>query len=186
MTGFDITLIVICLVFIFLGFIRGLLRQAVILVSWIAAIIFASLFTPFLANYFQPYINDDMSRVLTAFFIIFILIWLVGVVVKIIVMGISEQSGVNMSRRGISAVLGFIQGFLICLMIVFILMNTQYATSNWYNSSRLLPLFSNWASDIQASIMKDPRSGRMFSHKKSSNDAPQQHKRNLLQLLGGG
>lgn len=165
MTGFDLTLILICLVFILMGFIRGLLRQSIILGSWIAAFIVALIFTPLLAAYFQAYIKDDMTRVLFAFIVIFVLVWLVGVVVKIVVMGLNAESGGGtVSRRGISAVLGFVQGLLACLLLVFIIMNTNFATANWYNEARLLSVFSNLASDMEVSVSKTPQATqRLFN-----------------------
>lgn len=157
MNSFDILLLVIFCLFAIFGLIRGLYKQLVITLIWVVAFVLAILFTHQLAPHFQKVIHQPVLSQTIAFVIIFFVVWIVGVILKAVIFsGFGEA--LKSGSRLVGLILGFVEGFLITVLLVFIIQNSGQQTANWFNAAFLVPPVEKVSAWIQKMAFTDVKS----------------------------
>ncbi len=134
----DIIILVIIGISSLIGVFRGLVKEALSLASWFAAIVAGTLFSAQLADLMVNLINNASLRRIAAFAILFIVVIFAGTILSNLVSKLTQAAGLKGADRTLGGLFGILRGLTIVLVIV--LVGSQFALSrNWFSDSFLVP-----------------------------------------------
>lgn len=134
----DILILGILVVSALIGVFRGLVKEALSLASWFAAIVAGTLFSAQLADLMENMINNASLRRIVAFAILFIVVIFAGTLVSNLVSKLTQAAGLRGADRTLGGLFGILRGMIIILVIV--LVGSQFELSqNWFSNSFLVP-----------------------------------------------
>jgi len=177
MTDFNVIDYMILTIFafsIFAGFMRGLLKEVISLLTWVAACVVSSMFSGTLATYIsqgpsaayvQSVINQTATKVgmnpdqsmsmltiLASFGALFFITLLVGSLVGSLVTTIVAQSGgLAFTNRLSGAIFGVVRGYIVIIIGMFFLELTPIGTQAMWTQSQFVNSFQpvvSWFSQI--------------------------------------
>ncbi len=132
MNGLDYALIVIVLLSIVCGLMRGVILEVFHIAGWIIAFIMAQVFMPVLRPYFSDWMIDPGIRTLIAWGAIFLGTLVATALVANFVSGLVRKIGLGVMDRGLGAAFGLARGaILVLLLAVGAGFTTFPATSIW-------------------------------------------------------
>lgn len=135
-----------------LSLMRGFSVEALSLVTWIAAFIIARLFSLPLAVLLIDYVDPPSARQPVAFIALFIATLIVGALIRHLVKGVVEASGLSGTDRVLGSAFGAIRGALIVVVALALLSRfTQMPGDPWWQKSLLIPHFlmvENWTAEM--------------------------------------
>ena len=124
---------------VLIGFVRGFLREVFSLVSWVAAIWLAFVFSPTLAPYFDAHIQSQSLRLLLSFAVIFVAVVVLGAILSHVISELAHRSGLSGTDRTLGLVFGGIRGVLLVVLLVFLAKFTPFTEEDWWKTSILVP-----------------------------------------------
>lgn len=156
----DYIILAVFLFSILSGLWRGLVREIISLVTLIAAFIVAIIFSSPLANAFtntaavQNAVNQASTSIGVnaaqpisyaalgiSFGILFAATMLAGAIIGFII-NIPFQAGIlGMGNRLLGAVFGFFKGFLINIVLIFVVQLTPLGNQTWWHQSQFVTMF---------------------------------------------
>jgi len=149
MTAVDISIIAIVVLSCLLGIWRGLLKEAVSLATWIAAIFISGLFSGSFADLMSGFIHNSTVRAVLAFSLLFIVIMFVGTWIGNLISKLGSAAGLRGTDRVLGAMFGVLRGAVIVMIAVFL--TTPFAFSEpWYENSILVPYVFSLIDYIQS------------------------------------
>ena len=163
MTVVDVVVIfVICLSALF-SLVRGFVKEAISLATWIIAIWLAATFAPKLATILPDGIESEAVRQTVSFGVLFVLTLMIGTLVNTLVNQLVKKTGLSSADRIFGVAFGLLRGGLIIIVFVVVGGMTPLPDSDWWQSSVMLQWFESAALVIQEYIPED-----FFSSKQSS------------------
>lgn len=155
MTVVDVILIgVICLSALF-SLMRGFVKEAISLATWIIAIWLAATFAPKLADVLPLSIESEAVRQAAGFGILFIASLLLGALVNMLVGQVVKKTGLSGADRVFGVLFGTLRGGLVIIVFVVVGGMTPLPDADWWQSSVLLEWFESAAIVIQGYIPED-------------------------------
>ena len=139
-TWFDGVLLGIIVLSLFMGMIKGLLREVVSLVSLFLSVFLAFKFAEPLGQYFTWWQSASLKYVV-AFVVIALVVIIAGILIGIMLKHVAKDIGLGGLDHGLGAIFGFLRGSVISVIIVFLLSNTAVAESHWFKKSLLQTFF---------------------------------------------
>ena len=155
MTVVDVVVIFVILLSALFSLIRGFVKEAISLASWIVAIWLAATFAPKLAAALPASIESEAVRQAAGFAILFILTLMVGALINMLLTQVVKKTGLSGADRVFGIVFGLLRGGLIIIVFVVIGGMTPLPESDWWQSSVLLQWFESAAIVIQEYIPED-------------------------------
>ena len=168
----DNTILVIFLISILAGLMRGLVREMIALLTWAAAFIVSILFSSKVAAAFsgnagvQGMVNQaagsmgvdaakplSMLSIGASFVGLFVATLIVGSVINYFVSSAVEGRGISFSNRLLGGVFGLARGFLLVLFAVFLIQLTPLSDQPYWTGSQFVKSFQpmvKWLSDLVA------------------------------------
>lgn len=135
----DAILLGVLAVSMVLGVFRGLVREVVSLLSWLAAALVAWLFAEPLAAAALPWLGDGQLPVLVAAIALFLAVLLAGSAITALLRGLLSAIGLGFLDRLLGVAFGALRGVLVLLVIV-TLLEPVAASAGWWRDSELVPL----------------------------------------------
>lgn len=149
MTLADWLIVVVVVVSTLISLKRGFVREALSLLSWVAAVLVALLFHARLGLLLEPYIEMSGLRLIAAFALLFIGTLIVGAAVNFLIGELVDLTGLTGTDRALGTVFGLVRGGILVLLVLMamqpLLKPEQYA---WWRDSHLIPhflLMEHWA-----------------------------------------
>lgn len=156
----DYTVLAIFLISILIGLSRGLAREIISLLTLIAAFVVAILFSNTLATVFthsatvQNMVNQASSSVGenavqsvsylalgVSFIILFVGTIIVGAIIGFI-LNLALQTGiVGFGNRLLGGIFGFCRGFIMNLVLIFVIQLTGLSSQSWWHESYFVNLY---------------------------------------------
>ena len=134
----DIVISVVVLLSCLFGLFRGLVKEVFSLVTWIAALIVARVysddFAPSLASTFE----GETTRLVAAFAILFLATLVVGALVNHLMARLISFAGLALTDRLLGGLFGMARGGLIVMLGIFVAGNFMSESLAW-QESRLIP-----------------------------------------------
>ena len=155
MTVVDVILIIVIFLSALFSLIRGFVKEAISLATWIIAIWLAATFTPKLAAVLPSGIESEAVRQAVGFGVLFVLTLMVGALVNMLVSQLVKKTGLSGADRLFGVFFGILRGGLIIIVFVVIGGMTPLPESDWWQSSVLLQWFESAAIVIQQYIPED-------------------------------
>jgi membrane protein required for colicin V production len=155
MTVVDVVVIlVICLSALF-SLLRGFVKEAISLATWIIAIWLAATFATKLAAMLPLSIESEAVRQAIGFGVLFILSLMLGALINMLVSKVVKKTGLSGADRVFGVAFGVFRGGLIIVVFVVIGGMTPLPEADWWQSSVLLEWFESVAIVIQGYIPED-------------------------------
>ncbi len=125
-----------------IGLVRGLIKEALSLVVWVAALVVAKLFSADVAALLSPHFATPSIRHLIAFAGLFIASLILGALVNFLISSLVKMTGLSGTDRLLGLVFGAGRGFILVMVILLYLPNlVPVEQDDWWRSSKLIPLF---------------------------------------------
>ncbi len=118
MTPFDYAVLVIVAVSILISVIRGLVREVLALLAWVAAFAVATLLGADVAASMPQAIPTEELRLLTGFLIVFVGVLLVMSLAAMAISRLVKRAGLGVEDRMFGMLFGLARGGLIVLVLV--------------------------------------------------------------------
>lgn len=155
MTVVDIVVIFVIFLSALFSLVRGFVKEAISLATWIIAIWLAATFAPKLAAALPSGIESEAVRQATGFGVLFVLTLIVGTIVNTLVNQVVKKTGLSGADRIFGVGFGILRGGLIIIVFVVIGGMTPLPDTEWWQSSTLLKWFESVAMVIQGYIPED-------------------------------
>ena len=133
----------------------GFIKEALSLVTWVAAFIVARLFAPSLSTLLDDFLQTPSLRIGAAFILLFVATLMVGAVINNLIGMLVNATGLSGTDRILGVGFGVIRGGLIIIVITALLVRTPVIEDTWWADSQLIPhflLMENWTRDTAAEI----------------------------------
>lgn len=141
LTWLDWAFLAVLTISMLAGFMRGLVREALGLAAWVAALLGARMFAPAVAEMLAPYIDHpDIRLVLGFVLVIFVVVMLCGFLIRMINAAI-EWVGMGFFNRVAGAAFGAARGALILVLATIILTLTPLSGLAAWQHAQLRPVF---------------------------------------------
>lgn len=139
MTWIDYFIIGVVVLSVLLSLMRGFVKEAISLGTWILAFWASVTFAPPLAGWFTGSIQSAAMRFILAFAILFVAILILGAIVNLVIAALVDKTGLSGTDRLIGAVFGFGRGLVFVAALVLVAGLTQLPRADVWHRSRLLP-----------------------------------------------
>jgi Uncharacterized membrane protein, required for colicin V production len=119
--------------------VRGFIREAFSLVTWVAAFVLAFYFSPMLEPLLVDYIDVPSLRLTAAFLGLFLIILILGGLLNYFVGRLIDKTGLSTTDRMLGIVFGLARGVLIVAILVLLAGLTPFPKDPWWKASTLIP-----------------------------------------------
>lgn len=120
MTWFDYAVLIILGFSVLLSVMRGMVRELLALLSWLAAFWLANFYSVQLAPLLPASIPNESMRLLGAFVIIFLVVLLGMSLVTIALSEVIKSLGLKLADRALGGLFGLLRGALVVMVIVLV------------------------------------------------------------------
>ncbi|MBE9563689.1 MAG: CvpA family protein [Proteobacteria bacterium] len=155
MTVVDVVVIFVIFLSALFSLIRGFVKEAISLATWIIAIWLAATFASKLAAALPNSIESEAVRQAVGFGVLFVLTLMVGAIVNLLVSQVVKKTGLSGADKIFGVAFGVLRGALIIIVFVLIGGMTPLPDAEWWQSSTLLQWFESAAIVIKEYIPED-------------------------------
>jgi membrane protein required for colicin V production len=134
---------------------RGFVREALSLVSWIAALWVAMLFFHDLADWLSRWIETPSIREILAFTILFVSTVMIGGLINYLAGQLVSKTGLTATDRALGVVFGVARGVVIVAVLVLLAGLTTFPQDPWWSDSLLLVHFQDMALWLRSFLPTD-------------------------------
>ena len=120
---------------------RGFVKEALSLLTWIAAFIVARLFADQLSALLADYIDTPSARVVAAFVLLFVVVLFTGALINNLIGMLIRATGLSSTDRTLGMVFGMARGCILVVVAVALLAMTPVKNDRWWAESQLIPHF---------------------------------------------
>lgn len=145
----DIAVVSIIGLSVLISLFRGFVKEALSLVTWIAAVIIAMYFSSRLASYLPLSIESPTARTAIAFFALFIVTLIAGAMINYLISQMVDKTGLSGTDRLLGVLFGIARGGLIVALLVLLAGLTNMPKESWWQSTRTLPFFEKVAVQVK-------------------------------------
>lgn len=134
----DYAVLGVIAVSVVIGLWRGLVSEVMALVIWIAAFWVAWAFGASVSAQFRGQIETPSLRVLAGYGLCFLVVLLLGALVRFVISRLVESTGLTGTDRLLGMLFGLMRGVLVVILIVFVLGFTPFSRDRWWRQSVLI------------------------------------------------
>ncbi len=153
----DIGILVLIFLSALVGFVRGFVREALSLTTWVAAILLAFIFSEELAAKIPFNIPNDLVRASVSFLLIFVGVLILGSLINHFFNKGIQAVGLGGLDRVLGGAFGVIRGSLVVTLMVLLLGLglVPFTGHALWTESKLIPHFKEGAEWVKEAIPKD-------------------------------
>ena len=141
MNWVDYAIIGVIIVSALISIIRGFVKEALSLISWVLAFFIASRFYMHITSYLT-YFDSDIIRIAVAIAILFIATLIVCAIVSYIIGQLVQKTGLSGTDRVLGICFGVLRGILVVAAVLFFVDTfTPLSQSPEWKQSQLIPHF---------------------------------------------
>ena len=132
---------------------RGFVKEALSLVTWVAAFIIARLFADQLSAVLASYIDTPSARVVAAFVLLFVVVLFTGAIINNLISMLIRATGLSSTDRVLGMAFGIARGCILVVVAVALLAMTPVKDDRWWGQSTLIPHFQmmeDWTRQVAA------------------------------------
>jgi membrane protein required for colicin V production len=140
MTPFDWILLGVIALSTLFAFFRGVIRELIAIVAWIAGIVGAIVFTPVVAEWLPQMSSHPTLRYIVAFALIIIVALVLGALIAWPLTRAVRAAGLGFVDRFLGALFGLARGLIAVLAFALVAGLTTIPRSDWWHNSALAPV----------------------------------------------
>jgi membrane protein required for colicin V production len=152
MNWFDYLLIVVMTFSAIAGLMRGLLREAIGLITWVVAIWIAFHYSSQLEPHLGGLLANDAIRPWVARSLIFLVVLLIGTTLAAVIAHFVRVSLFSGMDRLWGMLFGIARGMVVVGAIVILCQGTRLQSESWYRGSILVPYAEHMANILRALV----------------------------------
>ncbi|WP_300427172.1 CvpA family protein [Thalassolituus sp.] len=148
MTVIDWVILGVIVVSGLISLMRGFVKEALSLVSWVVALFVARFFSGNLATLLEGQIETNSLRWVVAFVILFVATLFVMALINYLISQIVKATGLTGTDRVLGMVFGMVRGLLIVVVLVYLGQMTMLPGDAWWQESSMIPhleVLAEWA-----------------------------------------
>jgi membrane protein required for colicin V production len=145
MTGFDIGVLAVIALSTVLAFVRGIVREAIALASWVAAFVLAFAWGDRVTAMLPPFEAAPAARPVLACVLIFVVVLAAGALVAFVLAKALRAIGLGFLDRFLGAAFGAARGLAIALLFVLVAGLTALPRQDWWQNALLAPALATAA-----------------------------------------
>ena len=149
MTIFDYVVIFILVSSVVISTMRGLVKEILSLVGWVAAFIVANAFGAKLAPMLPSVIPGDVVRLIVAFIALFLGVRVLMGLLALAVGALIEATGLSLADRGLGGLFGLGRGIVIVLAGVILCGMTSIPQQAFWKDALLSPMAETGARTVK-------------------------------------
>ena len=135
MTGFDFVLLAILAISVFLGLLRGLLKEVLSLVAYASAFLAAIWWGPTVSDWSAQWISQPFVSMALAYLGVFIAVLLSIGFVNMTLSALLNKTGLTPADHGLGAMFGLLRGVLFVLILVILAGYTPLPEEPWWKNA---------------------------------------------------
>lgn len=155
MSILDLGIILVILVSMLIGMVRGFLREVVSLTAWILALWAAYRFAGLGAEYFAAYIDQPALRVAAAFAVVFVVGLIFASFLGLLVCRVLFLSGLGVVDRPLGLLFGVGRGVIVVAILLLTGTFMDMVTQPWWQESLLRGHFTPITDTLRAMMPPD-------------------------------
>lgn len=141
----DIVVLALIALSAILSLFRGFIKEALALVTWLAAFWIAATFYETFAQWLSQWISVPSVQKITAFALLFIVVLLLGALINYLAGKLVVKTGLTGTDRMLGVVFGLARGAVIVAILVLLAGLTPMPQDPWWQESQFLAYFENLA-----------------------------------------
>lgn len=146
MNNFDLIILAVMLLFTAIGAWHGLVRELISALTWILSGVLAWFFAGQLSRLFTGFVNDPALRQLLAFVLIFIAVFVLGMVASwLIHKHLPGKRGFRIANLALGGVIGAARGGVIVIAVFLVAGLTPFPQRPWWREASFTPYFERAA-----------------------------------------
>jgi membrane protein required for colicin V production len=156
MIWIDYAITFVVIVSAIIGLMRGFIKEAFALLTWVVAIGVGMHYSRDFAVLLQKTISYPSARIATAFAILFFLTLILGSLISFILNHLIEKTGLTGTDRLVGMLFGLTRGAILVSLMVMMAGITPLPDDPWWSQSLLIPPFQSlavWLKDLIPSDM---------------------------------
>jgi len=134
-TGFDFVLLAILAISVFLGLLRGLLKEVLSLVAYASAFLAAIWWGPTVSDWSAQWISQPFVSMALAYLGVFIAVLLSIGFVNMTLSALLSKTGLTPADHGLGAMFGLLRGVLFVLILVILAGYTPLPEEPWWKNA---------------------------------------------------
>lgn len=134
----DIVILIVIVFSLAFGLWRGLIKEVLSLLTWIAALLVSRVYSEPLAGLMTGMVENEGIRYVSAFAILFFIVMMLGTFLNSLMSKLLSVAGLKLADRLLGAGFGMARGVIIVLVIMFIASMFVSETELWHQS-QLVP-----------------------------------------------
>ncbi len=156
MNSFDLLIIGILAIFAALGAWRGLMREAISLLTWVLSVVLAWFYAAPVSQLLTGLVEDAALRQLFAFALIFATVFALGLVVSwLIHKYFPAKRAFRLANTALGGLVGAARGGVIVIVVFLVAGLTSIPQRTWWRDSALAPYFERAAVYVAGYIPRD-------------------------------
>lgn len=152
----DLIIVGIIGISVVVSLMRGFVREALSLATWIIAVYVAYQFSSVLGGQLAGFIKSGSTRTAVAFIGIFLLIVIAGAILNFFIGRLISVSGLGLVDRLLGVLFGVVRGILMVALVVLMIQASPLAERHWWQESQLIPQLLPMTKKMQDLFPKDP------------------------------
>ena len=128
-----------------ISLVRGFIKEALSLASWLIAFFVARYFSGHLATLLQDSIATNSVRWLVSFGILFVATLVVMAMVNYLIAQLVKATGLSGTDRLLGMVFGIVRGVIVVIALVYGAQLTMIPEDLWWQESTIIPYLENLA-----------------------------------------
>ena len=141
MTYLDLGIIIIGVISILVGLMRGFVREVLSIITWVAAIWLGINFYAMVGEYFKGTIEVELFRNVAGFAAIFFTVLLICSLISYLVNKLITKTGIKGTDRVLGSVFGIFRGVLIVVLLLLIGRSINLQENDTWKESQLIGYF---------------------------------------------
>ncbi|GGY82314.1 CvpA family protein [Marinobacter zhanjiangensis] len=117
---------------------RGFVREALSLVTWVAAFIIARTFHPQMQSLLAGTVETPLVRLIAAFAILFVSTLIVGAIINNLIGHLVRVTGLSATDRVLGMVFGLLRGVVVVVVAIAFTRYTPLADDTWWRTSVMI------------------------------------------------
>ena len=168
----DYIIIAILVLSVLISLVRGFVREAISLVTWVVALWVAMKFASMAGDRFIFFVSTPSLRVAIAFILLLILIIIAGAIINHLIVKAIHKTGLSSTDRLLGFVFGTARGVLLVGVLVLLGNMSAFAQEEAWQQSKMVPWFQGVAGWLQQFLpTKFKQIDLMSSPSNSSDDS---------------
>ncbi len=145
MIWIDFAIIGLVFVSLIIGLVRGFIKEAFSLVTWILGIWVGLSFSREFSGFLEQSISYPSARIAAAFAILFVMTLVLGGLISYLLGVLVNKTGLTGTDRFAGMIFGIVRGMVVVSILVMLAGLTPLPEDSWWKESKLIPPFQSLA-----------------------------------------